>query len=196
LHDVVAHHVSVIVIQASAARRLSQGESDPRTDGLASIESAGRQALTELRTLLGALRGDEGDAALEPQPTLEHLEDLVQRTRASGLDVELIVDGERRALPSGVEVSAYRIVQEALTNALKHSGARSVTVRLSFAPHEVVVDIADDGVGGDRESDGRGHGLVGMRERVSLFGGSFHAGPLLGGGWRVRASLPLDREDA
>jgi signal transduction histidine kinase len=197
LHDVVAHNVSVIVVQATAAGRvLDSDDADPAgvREALGTIEATGRAALAELRTVLGVLRtDDQDDHARTPQPGLAKLPELVQHTRQAGLPVELWIRGERRALPPGVDLSAYRIVQEALTNALKHARPTSATVLVGYQPNRLDLQVSND----DRAASPAGHqrggqGLVGMRERVLLFGGDFQAGPLAGGGFSVQASFPLD----
>jgi signal transduction histidine kinase len=219
LHDVVAHSVSVMVVQAGAARRSIAASPDQATAALGQIETTGRQALTEMRRLLGLLRDgegdDQGDAALAPQPGLARLDSLAASAREAGLPVEVTVEGDPRPLPAGVDLSAYRIVQEALTNSLKHAGPARARVRVCYGREVLEVQVTDDGVGG-REAvqapaglvvvtlgpdgelelpdhrNGGGHGLIGMRERVALFGGSLEAGALPGGGYRVAARLPLD----
>jgi signal transduction histidine kinase len=192
---VVAHSVSVMVVQAGAARRRVASNPDQARDALASIESTGRQALAEMRRLVG-LQRDRGDGedALAPQPSLVHLESLLAATRDAGLPVELTVEGQPRPLPAGVDLSAYRIVQEALTNSLKHAGPARATVRLCYGREALEVQVSDDGHGRGRngQADGGGHGLIGMRERVALFGGTLEVGVGPGGGFRVAARLPLD----
>ena len=192
LHDVVAHSVSVMVVQATAARRVLPNDVAGAEEALASIEATGRAALSELRTLLGALRTDEELGSLRPQPDLAALPELVERTRVAGLPVELRIAGKRRPLSPGVDVSAYRIVQEGLTNVLKHApGARAIVV-VGYEEDGLRVEVSDDGSGAPTESgDGAGHGLMGMRERVVLLGGHLTAGPLPGGGFAVRAFFPL-----
>jgi signal transduction histidine kinase len=202
LHDVVAHSVSVMVVQAGAARRLVDGHPAQARQALTSIESTGRQALAEMRRLLGVMRRD-GDArpeeaadALAPQPGLADLDALVGRARDAGLEVELQVEGAPRPLAAGVDLSAYRIVQEALTNCLKHAGAAKAIVRLCYGREDLELQVLDDGRGvvGLRE-EGRengGHGLIGMRERVAVFGGDLDVGPRPGGGFKVDARLPLE----
>ena len=191
LHDVVAHSVSTIVVQAGAERLAVQaGRNNGTEDVLAGIERTGREALGEMRRLLGMLRRDDEEIALAPQPSLRHVAALVRRTQAAGLPVDVVVEGERVRLPPGVDVSAFRIVQEALTNALKHSGASRAHVVLRYEPDGLEVEVADDGTGGTT-GDGTGHGLVGMRERVAVYGGELEAGPADAGGWRLRARLPL-----
>ena len=190
LHDVVAHAVSVIVLQARGARRALAHEPDETRAALDAIEATASQALTEMRRLLEMLRTDDEASALAPQPSLVHLDALAEQVREAGLPVEVAVEGERRDLPSGVDVSAYRIVQEALTNALKHAGPAHARVRVRYGADELELEIADTGAGSEN-GDGAGHGLVGMRERASLFGGEVDAGPLPGGGFAVHARLPL-----
>ena len=189
LHDVVAHSVSVMVVQAQGAQRALLGEQEPVREALGSIESTGRQALVELRRLLGVLRRADEDVSLEPQPSVRHLDGLVEQMRAAGLPVKLEIEGDRAPLPPGVDLSAYRIVQEALTNALKHSGPAHARVRVRYARDELELEIADDGRGTGK-GDG-GHGLVGMRERVAVVGGVLESGGRPGGGFLVRARLPL-----
>lgn len=197
LHDVVAHNVSVMVVQAGAARRVLDRSPAQAADALAQIESTGRQALDELRRLLGVMRPhDEASDARSPQPSVDHLDALVRQMRDAGLDVTLSVDGAPHPLPPAVDLSAYRIVQEALTNTLKHAGPAKAAVHITYTDDAVEIDVADDGRGLAQAlaTEGvtkGGHGLVGMRERVSLFGGTLDVGPLSGGGYRVRARLPV-----
>lgn len=195
LHDVVAHSVSVMVVQAQAGPRLL---SAPESVGevFRSIETTGREALVELRRLLGVLRGGEDEPATTPQPGLDRLDALVEQVRAAGLRVDLRVEGEPAQLPAGVDLSAYRIVQEALTNTLKHAGRADAEVILRFEPSAVEVEVLDNGSGPSTHPNGSGHGLVGMRERVALYGGSLEAGSRNGHGFVVRARLPLSREPA
>jgi signal transduction histidine kinase len=190
LHDVVAHAVSVVVIQAQGAQRALEGEQRPVREALSSIESTGRQALVEMRRLLGVLRRGDEDLALAPQPSLRYLDALVEHVRDAGLPVELRVDGEATQLPPGVDVSAYRIVQEALTNTLKHAGPAHACVVVRYARDELELEISDDGRGPKRNGGG-GHGLVGIRERVAVVGGDFESGTPANGGFVVRARLPL-----
>jgi signal transduction histidine kinase len=192
LHDVVTHDVSVMVVQAGVERRALRDQAGSTRDVLETIEGVGRETLVELRRLLGVLRrSDEGDGGLAPQPRLDRLGDLADQVREAGLPVGLHVEGARVALPAGVELSAYRIVQEALTNALKHAGPARAEVVIRYAPDELVVDVADDGRG-PRNGTRPGHGLLGMRERVALHGGSIEASGRQSGGFRVHARLPLD----
>jgi signal transduction histidine kinase len=190
LHDVIAHHVSMIVVQAGAERRVLDETNASTREVLESVEQIGRGALTEMRRLLGMLRGDAHEP-LSPQPGLDDLSTLVGQLREAGLPVELQVDGERRELPIGIELSAYRIVQEALTNALKHAGDARTTVHVGYGPDSLELEITDDGVGSGARASAGGHGLVGMRERVALYGGRFDASPDPSGGFVVRVRLPI-----
>ena len=195
LHDVVAHSVSVMTVQAGAARRvLDQAGADPDVrEAIATVEATGREALAELRRAVGVLREDGESGGTTPQPGVADLPALVARAREAGLPVELAVEGEPRALPSGVDLSAYRIAQEALTNALKHAGPAHAQVRVLYGPDALEVQVVDDGRGAaaDPAPAGGGNGLVGMRERVALFDGELRAGPRAGGGYEVRARLPI-----
>lgn len=200
LHDAVAHNVSMMVIQAGAERRvLDDSKSrDETREVLQTIEQIGRGALTEMRRLVGMLRTDSADR-LAPQPTLADLPTLMTQVREAGLPVEFHVDGERRDLPVGIELSAYRIVQEALTNALKHAGRAHAAVHVRYGPDCLELEITDDGAGVEAgaeagiaaEVPGGGHGLAGIRERVSLYGGKFDASARRGGGFAVRVLLPI-----
>ncbi len=198
LHDVVAHNVSVMVVQAGAARRVLPTRPGEAEEALVSIEATGRQALTEMRRLLGVLRTeDEAAGVLEPQPSLGQLEVLLASVREAGLAVDVTTEGEPRPLPAGVDLTAYRIVQEALTNILKHAGPARASVVLRYDDGAVEVGVSDDGRGIAADpaivnGANGGHGLVGMRERVALFGGRLHAGPRRGGGYLVTARLPID----
>ncbi|WP_069813122.1 sensor histidine kinase [Streptomyces sp. TP-A0874] len=197
LHDVVAHNVSVMVVQADGAAYVLDAAPDQAKQALETISCTGRQALAEMRRLLGVLRAGEGGDYV-PQPDVEQLADLIEQVRDTGLPVEYEVRGRPRPLPSGVELTAYRIVQEALTNTRKHGGPRvAATVRLTYGDQELNLLVEDDGLGAQRElyadsgADGLGHGLIGMRERVGMVGGSLDAGPRAGGGFRISAVLPL-----
>jgi signal transduction histidine kinase len=190
LHDVIAHHVSMIVLQAGAERRVLDAAHSSTREVLETIEQVGRGALTETRRLLGVLRSDP-DEPLTPQPGLDNVPTLVTQLREVGLPVELHIEGGRRELPVGIELSAYRIVQEALTNALKHAGDAHTTVHVRYGPSSLELEIADDGAGNDSRGSGAGHGLVGMRERVALYGGRFEARPGPRGGFVVRVRLPV-----
>ena len=187
LHDVVTHSLSVVVVQAGAARL---DASPPQADALTVIEETARSALVEMRRLLGILRGQQ-DESLQPQPGLEQLADLIAHVRASGVDVRLDVEGEPRSLPPGPDLTAYRVLQEALTNALTHAEPRAITVGLRWLPDRLVLAVRNDGA--TRPAGSRsGHGLVGMRERVELYDGALAAGLAEDGeGWQVEAVLPL-----
>ena len=195
LHDVVAHSVSVMVVQAGAGRRVLDRNPEQAAEALAVIESTGRNALDELRRLLGVLRHEDGVPTIVPQPTAGDLTALVEQWRDAGMDVELDAEDEPPELPAGVGLTVYRIVQEALTNVMKHAGpARAhVTVRYDDDVH---IEVTDDGRGGrphDADVPSSGQGLIGMRERVELFGGTLAIGPRPGGGYRVRATIPVRR---
>ncbi|HEU4355307.1 MAG TPA: sensor histidine kinase [Actinomycetota bacterium] len=190
LHDVVAHHMSVMVVQAGAARAVVGTDAAATTEALRQIEASGRAGLTEMRRLLEILKSGEPDGARAPQPGLERLDDLLEGMRATGLPVEAVVEGTPQPLSPGVDLSAYRIVQEALTNTLKHAGEAHARVLLRYGPDALEIEVADDGRGAV-DTDGGGQGLIGMRERVQLFGGTLNSGPRPGGGFLVRARLPL-----
>src|SRR4051794_32580905 len=216
LHDLVAHNVSVMVVQAGAERhalgpdqastrdalasieqagRQPPGpDRAPRREALAWMEQAGRQALVEARGLLGMLRRKDDGSELEPQPSVEHIDVLVEQIERAGLPVTLAVEGERAPLPAGVDLCAYRIVQEGLTNALKHAGPAHAQVVLRYAPRALDVEVRDDGRGPvhlNGDGHGAGHGLIGMRERVALYGGALETGALDGGGFALHPHLPL-----
>ena len=191
LHDVVAHDVSVMVVQAAAAKRIVEREPGRAEEAIVSIEGTGREALAEMRRLLGVLRRGDEDLALAPQPSLSRVDALLARTRAAGLDVALERSGDDAPLPAGVDLAAYRVVQEALANVVRHAGAEHATVRLTYDPRAVVVEVVDDGRGAANGGGKAGHGLVGLRERVDLYGGDFQAGPRAEGGFGVRARLPV-----
>jgi signal transduction histidine kinase len=190
LHDVVAHHVSVMGIQAAAARRAMDRDAGTARDALTAVEESARTAVDELQRMLGALRTADEPAA--PSPGAERVDDLLERVREAGLTAEFAVFGTPVPLPGSTSQTAYRVVQEAVTNALKHAGASTVDVRLRYLNHELEIDVADDGRGAasTRDAEG-GMGLIGMRERVALLGGTVEAGNRSAGGFRVRARLPL-----
>ncbi len=209
LHDVVTHNVSVMIVQAGAARQVLAADPAEATAALLAVEASGRAAMTELRHLLGllspagtgagpALDGDEAGQDLSPQPGLGQLQPLIDRLAAAGLPVELQVGGAPRALPPGLDLAAYRVVQEALTNVLKHAGKPRTTVRLDYREADLVVEVADAGrpipAAGPASGavPGSGRGLLGLRERIALYGGELDAGPRPGGGWLVSARLPVD----
>jgi signal transduction histidine kinase len=192
LHDLVAHNVSLMVVQAGAERHSLPPEQTSTREVLASIEKAGRQALAEARRLLGMLRQGDSREALEPQPGVDRIDALIEQVERAGLPVKLDVEGERTPLPAGVDLCAYRLVQEALTNALKHAGPAHAEVLLRFEPSALDVSVRDDGRGAPvANGNGAGHGLIGMRERVALYGGELSAGPRDGGGYEIHAHLPL-----
>ncbi|MEU2259249.1 sensor histidine kinase [Streptomyces sp. NPDC019645] len=200
LHDVVAHNVSVMVVQADGAAYVLDAAPDQARQALETISSTGRQALAEMRRLLGVLRTGDAPESGEyvPQPDVEQIKELVEQVRGSGLTVDFRIEGTPRPLPSGVELTAYRIVQEALTNTRKHGGPDAgASVRLVYFDDGLGLLVEDDGRGAAHElyedggADGRGHGLIGMRERVGMVGGTLDAGPRPGGGFRISALLPL-----
>ncbi|EHM25526.1 MULTISPECIES: sensor histidine kinase [Streptomyces] len=200
LHDVVAHNVSVMVVQADGAAYVMDAAPDQAKQALETISSTGRQALAEMRRLLGVLRTGDAPESGEyvPQPDVEQIEDLVAQVRQTGLTVDFKVEGTPRPLPSGVELTAYRVVQEALTNTRKHGGPDAgASVRLVYFDDGLGLLIEDDGRGAAHElyedggADGAGHGMIGMRERVGMVGGTLDAGPRPGGGFRISALLPL-----
>jgi signal transduction histidine kinase len=213
LHDVVTHNVSVMVVQAGAARQVLASSPSEAREALLAVEAGGRTAMAELQHLLGLLcpvgdgAGDDGtngaaadrEAALRPQPGLGHLGSLIERVSAAGLPVELHVEGARPDLPPGLDLAAYRVVQEALTNVIKHAGRAPTSVRLDYRPRELRIDVADNGRppggpgpgGPPPGGPGSERGLIGLRERIALYGGTLDAGPRPGGGWRVRACIPL-----
>lgn len=192
LHDVVAHNVSVMVVQAAAARRASVAQSEAQTI-FSTIERVGRGALLEMRRLTGFLRTESDPVTESPQPGLDQLEMLIDGVRSAGIQIRLRIVGEPKALPASLGMSAYRIVQEALTNVLKHAGAAHVHVVIRYGHRYLALTIEDDGAGaGHPPRDGVGFGHLGMRERVALFGGELHVGPRRGRGYRVVAYLPID----
>ena len=192
LHDLVAHSLAVIVLQAQAADRVLSTDVEAARCALAAIDSTGREGLGELRRMLDILVDLDQDD-LEPRPSLDHLDLLVNRVRSAGLPVSVSVSGRPRPLPAGLDLSAYRIVQEALTNTLKHGGRTDVEVCVAYLPDALELTIADQGSGAAAPAaavPGAGHGLIGMRERAHLFGGTVEAGPESSGGFRVHAVLP------
>ena len=189
LHDVIAHSVSVMVVQAAAAGDVFDSNPARAREALASIESTGRAALAELRRLLGIVR--DADAAYAPQPGLAGLDELAEHVRAAGVEVDVRVEGASAPLAAGLDLAAYRIVQEALTNTLKHARATRATVTVRHRGAHVDLEVVDDGVGGGN-GDGTGHGIIGMRERASLYGGELRAGPRREGGFAVLVTLPVE----
>jgi signal transduction histidine kinase len=193
LHDVVAHHVSVMGVQAGAARRVMARQPDKAEEVLSSIEESSRQAVVELQRLLGFLRSSDQPDSLAPQPSLGQLGVLVAQAGQAGLTVKLSMEGEQRPLPPTLEVSAYRVIQEALTNALKHSGGKTATVRVDYGETLLEIEVRDGGGSGARPANTPGgHGLMGMRERVSLHGGHLRVGGTPEGGFVVHATFPLN----
>jgi signal transduction histidine kinase len=190
LHDIVAHAVSVMVLQVGAVRHQLPDELADDRDALKSVERAGRTALAEMRRLLGAMRDEREEVSFMPQPGLDGLDSLLEEVTRAGLPVELQVDGEPFPLPRGVDLSAYRIVQEGLTNALKHAHASTANVTVRYALDELQIEVRDNGVGSST-TDGLGHGLVGVRERVKIYGGEMSAGAANGGGFVLSTRLPL-----
>ncbi len=204
LHDIVSHNVSLMIVQAAAAREVLTTMPDDAAAALSAVEGAGRTTMTELRHLLGLLApaadGTDESTGLAPQPSLSRLSPLVDRISFAGLPVEVRISGEIRPLPSGIDVTAYRIVQEALTNALKHGSGGKAEVTIRYAEHSLRVEVLTSGpsvLTGDRPAprggDGAGRGLLGLRQRVAVYGGDLDARRRLGGGYRVRARIPLER---
>ena len=199
LHDVIGHNISLINVQATMGLDLIDADPDQARAALAAIKTVSKDALGELRAMLAALRHDETDAPRQPAPGLDRLGELVEATRAAGLPVVTEVSGPRVALPSAVDLTAYRIVQESLTNAARHAPGAPVTIRITYQPHAVLLEVLDDGhvmtrIGAPRErafSVGLGSGITGMRERAEALGGRLDAGVRPGGGFRVAALLPL-----
>ncbi|MEV0643748.1 histidine kinase [Phytomonospora sp. NPDC050363] len=194
LHDVVTHNVSMMVIQAGAARKVMDASPDQAREALLAVEAGGRAAMTELRHVMGLLTTDsDPDGELSPQPGLGRLGELVDGVRDTGVSVSVTVDGEARELPSGVDLAAYRVVQEALTNSVKHSGGAPIRVSVSYRPAEIAVEITDTGgTPSEAAATGNGRGLIGLRERLTLYGGTLETGPLPSGGYRVAARIPLE----
>jgi signal transduction histidine kinase len=188
LHDVVSHNVSVMVVQAAAGDDVFETHPEQAREALRAVEETGRRALGELRKLLAV--SDDGEGAA-PQPGLARVDELAARVRSAGLEVALTIEGTPRAVPEALDLSAYRIVQEALTNTLKHAHASRAEVHVRYEPDALEVEVSDDGVGPSGPT-GDGRGLIGMRERVSLFGGELLADARSGGGFQVRARMPLE----
>jgi signal transduction histidine kinase len=199
MHDVVAHGMSVVAVQAAAGREIVHTNPDKAAEVFASIEAVGRESLTELRRMIGVLRDHaDDDASLSPQPGITDIAAAVAQSSATGVATELVIDGRERAVAPGIGLAAFRIAQEALTNVRKHAGASaSAMVRISYEPHDLVVEVTDDGRGAvtSLSGVGTGHGLIGMRERVEIYGGEFTSGPRVGGGYAVRAILPILNTD-
>jgi signal transduction histidine kinase len=191
LHDVIAHSVSVMTVQAGAVRRLLLPGQEKERQALEAVEATGREALTEMRRLVGLLRDRGSMPEFAPQPGMGTIDSLLDGVRAAGLPVELDIDGRPRELKAGVDLAAYRVVQEALTNALKYAGPAHAWVAVRWDDDALELEIANDGLS-DGDPGTGGHGLAGMRERVSLYGGVIESGPRDGGGYVVRARLPLE----
>ncbi|MGJ3508027.1 sensor histidine kinase [Enemella sp. A6] len=193
MHDVVAHSLSVVIAQADGGRYAAAHDSDAAVRALTTISEIGRDALADIRRILGVLReGDEGQPLTTPQPLQDNLDELIAGVRGTGARVSLVRTGEAQALPPGFGLAVHRIVQEGLTNALKHAGPKAaITVGVHWRPGILRLQVDDDGRGAGAISDGKGTGLLGVKERAGLFGGTVQAGPRPGGGWRMRADLPL-----
>jgi signal transduction histidine kinase len=208
LHDVVTHNVSVMVIQAGAARKVLESAPGDAREALLAVEAGGRAAMTELRHVMGLLTidEDENEPQLAPQPGLAQVGPLVERVRSAGVPVDLVVTGQPRPLPEGMDLTAYRVVQEALTNTVKHAAGASAVVRIDHGAERLRIEVTDAGPatapgpaspgpvspsGSEREPYGAGRGLIGLRERLAVYGGTLTAGPRIRGGWRVEAVLPL-----
>ena len=192
LHDIVAHAVSVMVLQVGAVRHKLPPVLDDDREALERVEQAGRTALIEMRRLLGAMRRNGDDVELEPQPGLDGLDSLLDHVGRAGLPVQLHVNGDAVPLPRAIDLSAYRIVQEGLTNSLKHAHASQADVTVRYLTDELEIEVLDNGVGAT-STDGLGHGLVGIRERVKIYGGEMKTKVAPGGGFILSARLPLDR---
>jgi signal transduction histidine kinase len=190
LHDVVGHSVSLMTVQASAVRRLMRPDQAKEREALETVEAAGREALTEMRRMVGVLRSGDAAPNLAPPPTLDQLAGLADNFRRAGLDVVLEYDGKPMPLPPGLDLTAYRLVQEALTNTLKHAEATRVAVCVRYADDALTIAVRDDGHGPNGSPAGTG--LLGMRERVAVYGGTLRAGAAEGGGFELRAVLPLE----
>ena len=190
LHDIVGHSVSVMTVQAAGVRSLLKPEQEREREALLIIEQTGREALAEMRRMVDVLRRPEEGPALAPQPSLGHVDKLVSQAREAGLPVELRIEGDPVQLSAGVDLTAYRLVQEGLTNAIKHARARHAEVVVRYSYSNVELTVSDDGTG-DGDGEKGGNGLVGMRERVSVYGGELDAGPRPEGGYRLRATLPV-----
>jgi signal transduction histidine kinase len=192
LHDVVSHSVSLMTLQAGAARQALDVHPQRARQQLLGIESTGREAMVEMRRLLGLLRDVPDGPVLEPQPSLRHIDLLVERMKEAGLPVQLVADEIPTSMPRGVDLTAYRIVQEGLTNVLKHSKPTSVQVKIRVLERAVEVEVEDDGIPNHGSLGTHGHGLIGMRERVAIYGGELDAGPAPGRGFRLKARIPYE----
>ena len=196
MHDIVAHNITVMISLADGAAYTAARDPEIATTAMETVSATGRQALAEMRRLLGVLRDDSG-SALVPQPGVPELDQLLEQVRAAGLPVTLEVAGDGRSLPAGAQLTVFRLVQESLTNCLKHAGASAAArVRLRYAADSVDVEVIDTGRSGSRSNDAGGRGLEGMRERAAVYAGTVEAGPSSGGGWRVHARLWLEQSPA
>ncbi|MEL7210331.1 MAG: sensor histidine kinase, partial [Actinomycetota bacterium] len=199
MHDVVAHGMSVISVQAAAAREIVHDDPERAAELMGNVETSGREALDELRRMLGVLRsGEDAGRSLRPQPALGDVAGAIDDSIASGVPTELVLTGTRRDLPAGIELTAFRIVQEALTNVRKHAGTQArAEVRIDYGASSLTVDVVDDGAGRATAltTSGAGQGLIGMRERVELYDGTVESGPRTGGGFAVRARIPVGPDD-
>ena len=191
LHDIISHGLGIVVLQAGVAEQVLEHDPAKTRAALAQIRATGQEAIAEMGTLVGLIR-DEPESLRDPQPTLADVDRLVATTRALGLPVQVVTEGSAGALPAAVELSAYRVVQKGLTNALKHAGPAEVSIVLRYRPGDLEVEVSDNGSGAAHGPGGR-YGLTGLRERVAVFGGRFEAGPARSGGWTVRASFPTAR---
>ena len=191
LHDVVAHSMSVMIVQAGAARTVVDRDPAAAREAIAHVEETGRSGLAEMRRLIGVLTDADEAASTAPMPGLAELDPLLDTVRAAGLPVEVVRTGTPRELPAGADLAAYRVIQESLTNALKHAGPANARVSMDFAADRLTIEVADDGRGPASEP-GIGHGLIGMRERVGVFGGTLTTGERPGGGFVVRAEIPVE----
>jgi signal transduction histidine kinase len=194
LHDVITHNVSMMVVQAGAARQVLDTAPDRARDALLAVEAGGRAAMGELRQTMGLLTGSEDSVELTPQPGIDQLSALAQRVRSTGVPVELTVAGTPAAVPAGVDLATYRVVQEAVTNALKHAAGSQVQVTVTYAPDSIRVEITDSGGSSTSAAGtGSGRGLIGLRERLAVYGGTLQAGIRPTGGYRVSAEIPIDQ---
>ncbi|GLW99602.1 histidine kinase [Microtetraspora sp. NBRC 16547] len=192
LHDIISHNVSLMTLHVGGVRRMLGDSRERERELLLGVEQAGREAVEELRLMLGMLRSTKDGDPLAPQPGLDRLDDLIAQVKEAGPEVNLRIIGARRTLPPGLDLSAYRLIQEALTNVLKHTQAAKVDVTFAYEPAELSIVIVNDGAGPGRiPNGGGGHGLIGMRERTAMHGGELSAGPITGGGYRVFARFPL-----
>ena len=188
LHDIIAHSVSVMTVQAGAVRRRLTDDQATERDSLLAVERTGREAMAEMRRLVGLLREEDATPSYGPQPGMQTLETLIGTVRGAGLPVELDVEGTSRELPPGIDLAAYRVVQEALTNALKHAGPARAWVHVHWGADELTLEVANDG---RNTSEGNGYGHVGMQERLRLYGGRLESGARPEGGYVVRAHVPI-----